>query len=159
MTNRELRTILSEDLFDNRKASYISWFYKKYIQPNTNCVYLARRMCFFYSKGKLGKLLSKLYYLKILRKYNCCIFPEADIKEGFCIKHPVGIVIGKCTIGKHLTISQNCTIGSITDPKTGEELVPSIGNNVIIGANCVIQGKVIINDNTVIEPNSSIISK
>lgn len=105
-----------------------------------------------------GRTLSKFIYLKILRKYNCVIFPYVQIGEGLKIAHPVGIVIGKCVIGKDFTIFQNCTIGVKNDPsEIGKDLIPHIGNNVTLCSNSLILGNVNVCDHCKIGANSMVI--
>jgi serine O-acetyltransferase len=74
---------------------------------------------------------------------------SAKIGHSFYIGHFGGIILNaKTVIGNNCNISQGVTIGvSGRDEKRG---VPFIGNNVYIGANSVIVGKIIIEDNALI---------
>lgn len=81
---------------------------------------------------------------------------SAQIGEGFYIGHFGGIIINaSAIIGINCNISQGVTIGvSGRGEKRG---VPVIGNNVYLGANAVIVGKINIGDNCVIAANSLVI--
>ena len=84
--------------------------------------------------------------MHILHKYGCRIYSSAKVERGFYIAHPVGIVIGKCTIGKNFTIHQNCTVGTSKIGWDAKGYCPKIGNNVMMYANSLIVGKVNVGD-------------
>ena len=73
----------------------------------------------------------------------------AQIGHSFYIAHFGGIILNSNTIiGHNCNISQGVTIGvSGLGDKRG---VPVIGNNVYIGANAVIAGKISVSDNSLI---------
>ncbi len=78
---------------------------------------------------------------------------SAQIGERFYIGHFSGIIINsKAVIGNNCNISQGVTIG--VSGKGENRGVPIIGNNVYIGANATIVGKIKIGDNCVIAANS-----
>lgn len=122
----------------------------RYFQPNTNCMLLARRMWFLYSKGGILRFLAKIIYIRIQKKYACIIFPKAKVGRGFYITHPTGIVIGNCEIGQNFVIYQNCTIGS----KLPGEDTPVIGNSVHLGTGSVLLGHIKVADNVYIGASS-----
>lgn len=74
---------------------------------------------------------------------------SAEIGHSFYIGHFGGIILNaRTSIGNNCNISQGVTIGvSSVGEKRG---VPIIGNNVYIGANSVVAGKIIIEDNVLI---------
>lgn len=79
-------------------------------------------------------------------------FPTIQKSGGFCIKHFGLLIINhQCSIGK------NCTIvpGTIIGKSKGK--VPSIGNDVHVGANVSIIGDVTIGDNSVIGAGSVVV--
>lgn len=101
----------------------------------------------------LGILFRPLY-----RIYN--IFLGVDIPwqtkvgNNLKISHPVGIVINENTIiGDNCIIRQNTTIGN----KGYNNAAPKIGDNVQIGANCVIIGNIVIGDNVIIGAGSVVV--
>ena len=161
MTRKEYEEILRYEIFyyfrnSNRTPTLFDMIRTKYFQPNTNCMYLARKMWYLFEKGGISRIRSKLIYLRILKKYGCVIFPNAVVGKGFHICHPVGIVIGTCTIGNDFMIYQGCTVGSGMEkinPKTGSSH-PIIGDNVRLCANSSIIGGVSITDKVVIGAHS-----
>lgn len=74
---------------------------------------------------------------------------SASIGHSFYIGHFGGIVLNaKTVIGSNCNISQGVTIGvSGTEERRG---VPEIGDNVYIGANAVIAGKIKVGNNCLI---------
>lgn len=67
--------------------------------------------------------------------------------SGLAVYHGVGLVVNaKTRLGENVTLRQNTTIGS----KEDGGLCPSIGDNVSVGANCVILGDIEIGSNSVI---------
>lgn len=154
MKCKEYKDILKYELYQNRKLSLFSRVRIKFFQPNTNCIFLSRKMWYLYSKtNKIAKLRAKLIYLKILRKFGCCIFPSAKVGKGFHITHPCGIVLGNCTVGENFMLYQNCSIGS----KKAGEGYPTIGNNVELCSNSVLIGNINVCDNVVIGAHSLVI--
>lgn len=61
------------------------------------------------------------------------------------ITHPIGIVIGARHIGNDCRIGQNVTIG-----KKSSSRYPYIGNNVQLGASCIIIGDLTVGDNAIV---------
>ena len=59
--------------------------------------------------------------------------------------HPFSSIINARHVGNHVTIRQNTTIGN--KGTVGEDEKPYIGDNVDIGANSIIFGKITIGDN------------
>ncbi len=80
----------------------------------------------------------------------------AQIGSGFYIGHFGGVIINASSvIGINCNISQGVTIGvSGRGEKRG---VPTIGDNVYMGVNAVIAGKITIGDNCVIGANSLVV--
>lgn len=69
------------------------------------------------------------------------IHPGATIGEGFFIDHGMGVVIGETAeIGENVTMYHGVTLGG-TSWKKGKRH-PTIGDNVIIGANASILGPI-----------------
>lgn len=164
MTKKEYKEILEYELTyyfrnSNKNQFLFDRIRTKYFQPNTNCIFMARKMWYLFGQGKISRIRAKLLYLRILKKYGCVIFPSAKVGKGFHICHPVGIVIGDCTIGENFMIYQGCTVGSgmeKVNPKTGSSH-PILGNNVRLMANSSIIGGVYVTDNVVIGAHSLVI--
>src|SRR5690606_36075980 len=83
--------------------------------------------------------------------YSCQIGP------GFYIGHFGNIIINPSSIiGSNCNISQGVTIG--ISGRGENRGVPIIGNNVYIGTNAVVAGKIMVGDNCVIAANSLVVS-
>jgi len=164
MRRAEFTETLEYELFRGKKLNPIEKLRIKYIQPNTNCIYLSRKMWYLYERAKqdvhaggekkviqrLKYYRCKLIYLKIMRKYGCCIYASAKVGRGFWIEHPVGIVLGNCIIGENFTIHQNTTIGVKHRYDDSKGVIPVIGNNVHLCANACILGGITICDDVTI---------
>jgi serine O-acetyltransferase len=98
-----------------------------------------------------------LFWQKIIEIITGISIP-ASVKIGhsFYIGHFGGIIINaNAEIGNDCNISQGVTIGvSGLNEKRG---VPKIGNNVYLGANCVIAGKIYIGDDVLVGACSLIV--
>jgi serine O-acetyltransferase len=125
------------------------------------CTYTSQNTLLKYSIYPLAKFL-----LRCLRyKLGISIPPETKIGSGFYIGHFGGIVVnGQSVIGKNCNISHGVTLGQANRGKNkgypilgdniyigpGAKIVGAvkIGNNVAIGANCVVT--INIPDNSVV---------
>ena len=110
---------------------------------------------FVYRKVKLIGIRQFLLFLcllwqKIIEIVTGISIPaSAKIGHSFYIGHFGGIIINaNAILGNNCNISQGVTIGvSGLDEKRG---IPKIGNNVYLGANSVIAGKIHIGDDVLI---------
>jgi serine O-acetyltransferase len=68
--------------------------------------------------------------------------------------HPYATVINAKKIGKNFTFRNGLTIGNKNNDNT---LLPTIGNNVEVGANVVIIGDIEIGDNVTIGAGSVVV--
>jgi serine O-acetyltransferase len=74
------------------------------------------------------------------------IHPGATIGRRFVIDHGVGVVIGETAIiGDDVMMYHGVTLGGVVNAAVKRH--PTIGNNVILGANCIILGDITIGDN------------
>ena len=81
------------------------------------------------------------------------IHPGAQIGRRFFIDHGCGVVIGETAIiGDDVTIFQGVTLGG-TGKEKGKRH-PTVGNNVVIGAEVIILGNITIGDNATIGAGS-----
>ncbi|MCD1118997.1 serine acetyltransferase [Chryseobacterium turcicum] len=124
----------------------------KCVNPNLHFVYVLRKTQKYSKTPVLG-----LYWRIVLRhfqiKYGFQIYPETQIGEGFYLGHWGSLVINpKTKIGKNCNIAQGVTIGQQNRGKN--EGHPVIGNEVWIGPNAVIVGKITIGTNVLIAPNA-----
>ena len=99
--------------------------------------------------GKFWRLVLRHFQIK----YGFQIYPETQIGEGLYLGHWGSLVINpNAKIGKNCNIAQGVTIAQANRGKN--EGVPEIGNEVWIGPNAVIVGKITIGNNVLIAPNA-----
>jgi len=108
-----------------------------------------------YHKGnKIFQVIAMLMNNRNIKKYNCEIYPQATIGEGFYIPHCVGIVVGSTTVlGKNCTLYPNVVFGSKLSPngKAPEGRRHAIvGDNCVFGANSSIIGDISIGNNVTV---------
>ena len=86
-------------------------------------------------------------------RYGKNIAYKIKIEEGFYLGHPYNITINEESIlGKNINIHKGATIGK---ENRGKKLgAPKIGNNVYIGVNSTVVGKIEIGNDVLIAPNS-----
>lgn len=108
------------------------------------------RFLYFYRNDT--NFLKHFILRKIRTKYGLEIFSK-NIGGGLFIAHPYMITINsKVIIGRNCNLNKGCTIG---EEFRGERKgTPIIGNNVWIGANSTIVGKITIGNNVLIAPNT-----
>lgn len=147
------KTIIQKDFY-RESGAYLSTFqiWKRCINPNLHFIYLLRTTQKHAKKSILGK-----FWRLVLRhyqiKYGFQIYPETQIGEGFYLGHYGNLVINpKAKIGKNCNIAQGVTIAQANRGKN--EGVPEIGDEVWIGPNAVIVGKIKIGNNVLIAPNA-----
>ena len=74
------------------------------------------------------------------------IHPGATIGRRFVIDHGTGIVVGETAIiGDDVLMYHGVTLGGVVNAPVKRH--PTIGNNVILGANAIILGNITIGDN------------
>lgn len=85
--------------------------------------------------------------------YGLEIQPGTKIGEGLYLGHPFNITINpNSIIGKNVNIHKGVTIGM--ENRGERKGSPIIGNEVWIGVNSTLVGKITIGDNVLIAPNS-----
>ena len=86
------------------------------------------------------------------------IHPGAQIGKSLFIDHGMGVVIGETSIiGDYVTIYHGVTLGG-TGKEKGKRH-PTIGNNVIIGANAQVIGSFTVGDNSLIGAGSVVVKE
>lgn len=111
------------------------------------------RNLFYYRIGGYARIC-KLF----LPEYNCFFITPAVEKIGggaFVLNHPYSTIINCKSIGSFFTICQLTTIGNKMHGRN--DLLPTIGNHVSIGANVSILGDITIGDNVVIGAGSVVV--
>jgi len=86
------------------------------------------------------------------------IHPGAKIGKFLFIDHGMGVVIGETSvIGDYVTIYHGVTLGG-TGKEKGKRH-PTIGNNVVIGANAQVIGSFTVGDNSLIGAGSVVLKE
>lgn len=91
-------------------------------------------------------ILSKIFF----RSNKCIEIYASKIGPGFLINHNFGAVILAREIGSNVTVCQGVTIGKGGGNKTKDDdnEIPVIGDNVLIGTNALVLGKISIGNNS-----------
>jgi len=116
----------------------------------SNLYYTSR---WFYRKKM--QFFSKL--LKLIMLYLCgmSIDYRADIKKGLTVHHGFGLIVGgKVRAGFNLHVNQGVTIGGSWEKNHKGQKHPIIGNNVWIMAGAKVVGPITIGSNVLIGANS-----
>ena len=130
-----------------------------------------QRRCKINGKGLLYWLVFQepyrnLFYYRVpSARFLRILLPQYDLfqissKEGiggaaFVLNHPYATIINARKIGSNFTCCQCTTIGN--KQHGFNELVPTIGNNVSLGANVLIIGDVTIGDNVIVGAGSVVV--
>ena len=122
---------------------------------NGLCYYLVfkkpYRNIFYIRVGKIASLLRIL-----LPPYSLFSIGTQIIGGGcFVLNHPYGTIINCKRIGNNFTVCQLTTIGNALHGRN--DLVPTIGDNVSIGANATIIGDITIGNNVIIGAGSVVV--
>lgn len=124
------------------------------VNPGFKYMY-AHRKCNYYKEvnNKIGFYYYKIILSRYRAKYLYEISSNAKIGRGFYIGHLGPIIINpNAVIGENINISSGVTIGQ--QNRGTKKGAPIIGNNVFIGANSIIVGKVKIGNNVLIAPGA-----
>ena len=89
-----------------------------------------------------------------LKNFNCKIFRGTKIEGGLMCYHPFATVINAKSIGRNFQFRNSLTIGNKGNDNA---ILPTIGNDVTVGANVVIIGDIIIGDNVTIGAGSVVV--
>ena len=100
---------------------------------------------FIYYKLRIRFIAHGIMYI-VRRRTGIEIHPAAKIGKRLFIDHGMGVVIGEtAVIGDDCIIYHGVTLGATENIKGKRH--PTLGNNIIVGANSCILGNVVIGDN------------
>lgn len=159
MKYNDLKYLLYSDLYRNtgKKSTFHLFknvFFGKTFKYNfwlRVCSFTKQKIILKYSLFPFARLILRHY----VYKFGISISQNIKIGSGLFISHFGGIIINpNCVIGKNLNLNQGVTLGQMNrgikkgSPvigdnvyiATGAKIIGSIkiGNNVAIGANCVV---------------------
>ncbi|AUC82064.1 serine O-acetyltransferase [Lacinutrix sp. Bg11-31] len=158
MSDSSLKHILGEDLKRYGLSSKPSFFscVKQllfYTAPGVKFSIVFRSCQHYRGRNKVLFYFFFLYLRRIKHKYGFDISYRTSIGKGLYLGHFGGVVIhGDATIGEYCNISQGITIGVLNRGKY--KGVPKIGDSIFIGPNAVIVGGISIGNNVLIGANS-----
>lgn len=134
------KNILEQDYMRYPKASDMPAFQKYFRKVQSTRFFPLK---FFYN-----------VIFRILKEIRCVEIPKTtQIGPGLYLGHAYNITINHRTIiGKNVNIHKGVTIGQTN--RGERQGVPVIGNDVWIGINAIVVGKIIIGDDVMIAPNS-----
>lgn len=113
-----------------------------------------KRWCEYWTdKNKVMYMLVRLVYGYYKVKYNTDIPARCKIGGGFKIRHLGGIVFNPgVEIGRNVDCLNGVLLGQIDyGPKAG---TPKIGNDVFLGTNSIVVGKIKIGNDVLIAPGA-----
>ena len=121
-------------------------FFNMLIYHHLKYMYIYRRY------EKKPNLIRRVILYHFTKKYGLEISVDAKIGESFYIGHPYNISIGLgAVIGDNVHIHKNCVVG--VENRGKRKGIATIGNNVWIGINSVIVGKIKVGNDVLIAPN------
>lgn len=155
---RRLIVTLKKDAYRYTGKKSILSFIKLYIKTpgfKYTCKLRFTKYCKYSKFMRIFFPLAYLSYRHSMIKYGIGIPYMTAIGEGFYIGHFGGIVVNSnVKIGRNVNLSHGVTIGQGgSDNKKG---CPVIGDNVYIGPNSTVIGKIFIGNNSAIGANAFI---
>jgi serine O-acetyltransferase len=103
--------------------------------------------------------LSHVFSYLNLVLFGIQITPRCDIRGGFFLPHPSGIVVGAWRIDCNVTLFQQVTLGSkALDMDFTPDLLPEICANVTIGAGARVLGGIRLGEGVTVGANAVVLS-
>jgi len=109
------------------------------------------RELFYYRIGSISKFIN--WYFPGSKRFS--ISRNMTIGGGIYLAHPMSTFLNAKSIGENFTCRQNTTIGNKYAGNIDSR--PTIGNNVIVGANTCIIGDIFIGNNVIIGAGSVVV--
>lgn len=148
-----MKEFIKHEILREKKYNFLKFIKVIFLNLNLRFVYYLR--LFQWLTEKKIPYITICINHKLISKYGCYIGSKAKIGIGVKFPHPNGIVIGETTtIGQNCTIYQQVTFGGKNIGDAQNNNYPTIGNNVIIFAGAKLIGNIIIGDNVIIGANS-----
>lgn len=148
-----MKEFVKHEIFRGKKYNFLKLLMVLCLNLNLRFVYYLRLSQWL--REKRIRYISIYFNHKLVTMYGCYIGSRAKIGIGVKFPHPNGIVIGETTnIGQNCTIYQQVTFGGKNIGDAQNNNYPTIGNDVIIFAGAKLIGNIIIGDNVIIGANS-----
>jgi serine O-acetyltransferase len=129
-------------------------------RPSFFAVFIFRASSTCHNKGVLGEIASKMLLSLNYMLHACEIAAGSSIGPGLLLIHPMGVVIGRATIGRNATILQNATLGlkvASNEDAANPAKFPTLGNDVTISAGAVLLGSVKVGDHALVGANAVVL--
>lgn len=121
------------------------------LRHNVRFTYYFRR--YTRAGNRVEQLFFRFLLYRLSRKYGLEVSPNAKIGSGLYLCHPYNITIGNgVVIGKNCTLYKGCTLG--VDYRGRRTGAPTLGNEVFVGLNAAVIGRVSIGDDVLIAPGA-----
>ena len=153
-----LGRILNQDLtryHSNRSGLFDLWR-TAMINPGLNAVARYRIAHFLFVERV--PFLPRVLAAQNVRCWGFDVPPGVVVGSGLLVRHPVGIVIShNSVIGKDCTVLQGVTLGERMRTAGGAG-APIVGDEVVLGAHCVVLGEVRIGSRSSVGANSVVLN-
>ncbi len=149
---RELKQLIESDL---RRVYDLPMTLKQrfFLPPEIRYLRLFRKTSYYRKKGSFLGKLCVLRLEQLMHRTQIQIPPEVTAGEGLYIGHLGRIILHPDTVlGKNVNLSTGITIGQAN--RGSKKGTPVIGDEVWIGTNAVIVGKIRIGNDVMIAPNA-----
>lgn len=143
---------LKEDIrmVGGKSPSVLRFLVLLFMDSGFLAVFLYRIYSRLYRRNILFKILAKVLWRISVFVCGCYLQPQAKIGKGFCLPHPIGVVVGEgVSIGEFVKVYQSVTLG-----KGGCDGYPIIQDKVTIYAATTIVGRITIGSKSLIGANS-----
>ncbi len=157
MTKEEYKALLEKEVYrGTKKSEWLKRYRQREENPSTNAVYLIRRFQYYASqKGKYNQRIARTAQLKLIRRYNIFVNAKTEIGAGLMLPHPTGIILGiTVKIGKNWKIFQGVTVGSAHNGDVKFGLQPHIGDGCTLFSGAAVIGSCTIGNNVTIGANA-----
>lgn len=156
MTFHNYKFLIFSDLYRVTGSVRISTLLKYIFKGGAyTYIFWMRTSAFTYEKALLRYSIYPIAHIMLKHlhyKYGIAIPYKTEIDSGFRITHSGGIVVhSQCKIGKNFTLSQGVTLGHTNRGR--RRGCPVIGNNVYVGPGAKIIGHITIGDNVAVGAN------
>jgi len=148
-----INTLIKSDLYRYSGKTNLKAFLHHFKNSEGFKFMVFLRLSQSYSKLNPIGFLSRFFYRRLTYKFGFQIPKSVKIGKGLVLMHTGHIIINsKSSFGSNCNIYPGVTVGTTFRGK--DKGVPVIGNQVWIGSNSIIVGKITIGNNVLIAPNS-----
>lgn len=100
-----------------------------------------------------GNPFWKVLLRRMQDRYGLEISYRVQIGEGLYLGHPRNITVNvNSVIGRNCNLNKGCTIGQ--ENRGARKGAPTLGNQVWVGINAVVVGKIVVGDDVLIAPGA-----